>query len=248
MVISLVNQKGGTGKTTSTVNLGSALASLNQKVLLIDLDPQGSLSFSLGIHQPKRTISHLLIQKTSLSEVILPREDMAVIPADLTLADIELSMARIRKREYTLKNILSQITGYDYILLDCPPSLSLLTVNALNACEQVIIPMQMEVLSLKGLENILQTLATINKSLNSSLQVMGVLPVMVDARKNLNGEIKEYIEQNFDVRIFESCIRTNVKASEAPSFGKSVVTYAPYSNSAKDYISLAKEVIDLNYN
>lgn len=248
MVISLVNQKGGTGKTTSAVNLGSALASLHQRVLLLDLDPQGSLTYSLGIHQPKYSVSQLLMNKASLSEAIISRENMAIVPADLTLADLELSLARVQKREYKLKHLLAELPGYNYILIDCPPSLSLLTINALNASEQVIIPMQMEVLSLKGLENILSTLDKTNKAFNHNLKVMGVLPVMVDSRKNLNDEIKEYIGQNFEVNIFTSSIRTNVKASEAPSFGRSVISYAPHSNSAKDYVSLAKEIIELNQN
>jgi chromosome partitioning protein len=246
MVISLVNQKGGTGKTTSAVNLGSALALMGHKVLLLDLDPQGSLSFSLGIHKPACSVIDVFLKKTLLPASVVCKENMDVVPADLTLADLELGLARSAKREYKLKNILDGVQGYDYILIDCPPSLSLLTVNALNASERVIIPMQMEVLSLKGLENILLTLDRTKKAFNLDMKVLRVLPVMVDIRKNLNDEVKQYIRQNFDIPIFTSCIRTNVKASEAPSFGKSVVSYAPRSNSAQDYISLANEIIHLN--
>jgi chromosome partitioning protein len=188
------------------------------------------------------------MQKASLVETIVIKENMAVIPADLSLADLELSLTRAKQREYRLKQLLADTHDYDYLLIDCPPSLSLLTINALNASEQVIIPMQMEVLSLKGLENILQTLHKTNIAFNNDLKVLGVLPVMTDSRKNLNTEIREYISQNFEVNIFNTCVRTNVKASEAPSFGKSVINYAPHSNSAKDYISLAKEIIHLNQN
>lgn len=249
MVISLVNQKGGTGKTTSAINLGSALAGMHHKVLLIDFDPQASLSFSLGIHQPALSVSHCLIKKIILPEAIFYRENMAVLPADLTLADLELSLARAQNRGYTLQNLLQEeAPKYDYVLIDCPPSLSLLTLNALNASEKVIIPMQMEVLSLKGLENILHTLERIRIAFSTTISVLGVLPVMADCRKNLYEEVMAYIRHHFDVNIFANSIRTNVKASEAPSFGKSVISYAPRSNSAQDYLSLANEIIHLHYN
>lgn len=248
MVIALVNQKGGTGKTSSAVNLGSALTSLQKKILLVDLDPQGSLTFSLGIHNTSHSLTSLFLKEASIEEVIVRRENMDIIPADIRLADIEISLSQAEERSFFLRNILGNLPGYDHILIDCPPSLSLLTLNALTAAGQVIIPLQMEVLSMKGLHQILQTIEKVNVAFQHRLQVLGVLPVMVDSRKNLNEEVLNYIKQHYPVTIFQTHIRTNVKASEAPSFGKSVVAYAPQSNSARDYITLASEIVNLHHN
>jgi chromosome partitioning protein len=248
MVIALVNQKGGTGKTTSAVNLGSAFASLRKRILLIDLDPQGSLTFSLGIHNTSRSVASLFLKEALAGEVIVRTENMEVIPADLRLADIEMSLSALEERAFFLKNIIRSLPSYDHILIDCPPSLSLLTINALTAAEQVIIPLQMEVLSMKGLQQILQTIEKVNAAFDHHLQILGVLPVMVDSRKNLNGEVLAYIKEHYAVNLFQTHIRTNVKASEAPSFGKSVIAYAPQSNSARDYMALASEIVNLHHN
>ena len=248
MVIALVNQKGGTGKTSSAVNLGSAFASLHKKILLVDLDPQGSLTFSLGIHDTRQSLSSLFLNEASMEEVMVNRENMDVLPADIRLADIEISLSQLEERAFFLKTILSNVPPYDHILIDCPPSLSLLTINALNAASQVIIPLQMEVLSIKGLQQILQTVEKVNLAFGHRLQILGVLPVMVDSRKNLNGEVLHYIRQQYPVNLFQTHIRTNVKASEAPSFGKSVIAYAPQSNSARDYMALASEIANLHHN
>ncbi|QHT67718.1 ParA family protein [Rhodocytophaga rosea] len=248
MVIALVNQKGGTGKTSSAVNLGSALASLHKKILVVDLDPQGSLTFSLGIHNTSQSLASLFLNEASAEEVMVSREEMDVIPADIRLADIEISLSQSAERAFFLRNILSNLPHYDHILIDCPPSLSLLTINALTAANQVIIPLQMEVLSIKGLHQILQTVEKVNLAFQHQLQILGVLPVMIDSRKNLNGEVLSYIKQHYPVNLFQTHIRTNVKASEAPSFGKSVIAYAPQSNSARDYMALASEIVNLHHN
>ncbi len=243
MIISIVNHKGGTGKSTTTANLGSALANEGFNVLLVDLDAQGNLSYSLGITELNRSISHLFLEECLLKEAIYQYENLSVIPANHSLANVEISIANALERFNHLKDILAAAVGYDYVLIDCPPSLSLLNANALNASQGVIIPMQMEVLSVKGLEMILETISTIKASINPDLEILGVLPVMADVRKNLYKEISEYVHENFSVPIFKNVIRSSVKAAEAPSFGKSVVHYAPASTAAKDYCLFAKELI-----
>jgi chromosome partitioning protein len=244
-IIAVVNQKGGTGKTTTSVNLSSALSSKGKSVMIIDLDPQGNLSYSLGLTQFENTIAEVLLGELALSDIMLSAEGMKIAPSNIDLADVELTIAQAKSREQILSNILSGIKGYDYIIIDCPPSLSLLTINALNAANKVIIPMQMEVLSLQGLDQIIATIEKINQAFKKEIEILGILPVMVDSRKKLSTEIHHYISQNYIHHIFQSQIKTNVRASEAPSFGQSVIKYAPSSRSSKDYLSLADEVINL---
>lgn len=245
MIIAVVNQKGGTGKTTTTVNLGKALALKKKKVILLDMDPQGSMGYSLGIIQPERTIADVFAGDATIEETIIKKEGMDVIPSDVSLADIELSLAEVKERNSVLKSILEDVSGYDFVLIDCPPSLSLLTVNALCAAEKVLVPMQMEVLSLQGLDLISQTIEKISKVYNPELRILGIVPVMVDKRRKLTSEINDHIRDNYDFFIFKTQIRANVRASEAPSFGESVINYAPKSNSAVDYVSLAKEFLSI---
>ena len=245
MILSIVNHKGGTGKTTTTINLGSALASTGLNVLLIDFDAQANLTYSLGIRDDRPGIGEVLMGQADVKGVIKEREGLHVLPASTSLADVEISMAKADNRPTYLKAVLDELPNYDVVLIDCPPSISLLTVNALYASDFVIIPLQMEVLSVRGLDLILDTISAIQATVNPALQVLGVLPVMVDSRKNLNNEITEYIEANYQVRIFAQHIRTNVKASEAPSFGKSVVQYAPSSASAQDYKALTEEFLEI---
>ncbi len=241
MIIGVINQKGGTGKTTTTINLGAALAEQKKSVLLVDLDPQGSLSYSLGVMDFKLSLADVFEGQANLTDILQESENLSVAPCDIGLADTELSLSEARDREFFLKNMLSEVEHqFDYILIDCPPSLSLLTVNALTASQLVIIPMQMEVLSLQGLDLVSDTIERIQSTVNSNLLVAGILPVMVDKRRKLTLEIHDHIHENFEFRIFDTMIRSNVKASEAPSFGQSVVKYAPKSNSAKDYKSFAK--------
>ncbi|MEO9484753.1 MAG: ParA family protein [Ekhidna sp.] len=245
-IISIVNQKGGTGKTTTSLNLGSALAKQGKRILLIDMDSQGNLGYSLGLEEGP-TISDVFEGKKDIEEVIQRREDMDIVPSDIRLVDIELSLIDLPDRHDTLNAQISGIAKrYDYTLIDCPPSLSILAVNSLYASEKVVIPMLMEVLSLQGLDQIIQTIDKINKTYKKKLEITGILPVMVDKRRKLSEEVKDYINENYDVRIFDSFIRNNVKASEAPSFGQSVVSYSPQSNSAKDYIAFADEIVKLN--
>lgn len=242
-IIAIVNQKGGTGKTTTTVNLGCALAKKGKKVLLVDLDAQGNLSYSLGILEIEKSIGQVILGEVDFQDILISREGLDVAPAEIDLADVEINIAGELARESILKKILAKAKGYDYILIDCPPSLSLLTINALNAATRVIVPLQMEVLSLQGLDQIISTINQIKEVLNEELQIMGLLPVMVDSRRKLSREIFEHIEENYSFKIFNSRIRTNVRASEAPSFGESLISYAPTSNGAKDYMAFADEIL-----
>lgn len=249
MIITIINQKGGTGKTTTTINLGKALRLRKKKVLLIDLDPQGNLSYSLNIPEEEKGIAEIIAQNMKIKELIIKREGMDVIASNLSLADIELTLQGLKNRAFILKNILNEVKDlYDYILIDCPPSLSLLTINALTATNKVIVPILLDVLSLQGLRQILRTIHKIKVAFNQQLELMGVLAVNVDDRKRLSREIMQFIDNNYKVYVFNNYIRTNVKAAEAPSFGISVIEYAPNSNSAKDYCNLANEILMINKN
>jgi len=243
--ISIVNQKGGTGKTTTTINLSTALASLRKKVLVIDMDSQGNLGYSFGLDSSK-SISDFIEGNAEFSEVVQEKEGVEVIPSDMRLVDIELSIADLENRHSVLiEKITPIVSQFDYVLFDCPPSLSVLSINALFASDFVIIPMLMEVLSLQGLDQIINTISKLNNAYSKDLKILGILPVMVDKRRRLSDEVKEHIKENYEVNIFDSFIRNNVKASEAPSFGSSVISYAPTSNSAKDYLSFAKEIVTI---
>ncbi|NQZ79228.1 MAG: ParA family protein [Ekhidna sp.] len=246
MILSIVNQKGGTGKTTTTINLASALSQLGKKVLVVDMDSQGNLGYCVGLDEGN-TISDVLEGKIEIIDTIQSREGIDIVPSDMRLVDIELSLIEEKERHAFLKNALNEISSkYDFTLIDCPPSLSILAVNALYASDRVIIPMMLEVLSLQGLDQITQTIQKINESYNKVIEIEGILPVMVDKRRKLTEEVKDYIGENYDITIFNSMIRNNVKASEAPSFGQSVISYAPNSNSAKDYMAFANELLSRN--
>jgi chromosome partitioning protein len=242
-IVSVINQKGGTGKTTTTINLGSALSKLGKKILLVDLDPQANLSYSLGLEEPAGTIADVFSGNKNLREILTARDGLTVVPGSNDLVDIEISLVTQSQRESFLKSILADAKGFDYILIDCPPSLSLLTVNALAASDEVLIPLQMEVLTLQGLSQILATVEQIRSAFNPRLKVKGIVVVMYDKRRKLSAEIQEYLQQHVDERVFASRIRLNVKLAEAPSFGQSVLDYDGSSNGAKDYLALAEEFL-----
>ncbi|WP_187262431.1 ParA family protein [Pontibacter beigongshangensis] len=242
-VVAVINQKGGTGKTTTTINLGSALSKLGKKVLLIDLDPQSNLSYSLAVTNPDGTLADVLLGGKNINDILVETGGMWVAPGSNDLVDVEISLVTQPEREKFLKRVLAEVKGYDYILIDCPPSLSVLTLNALTAAQQVLIPLQMEVLTLQGLDQILNTIEKVKKAFNPKLKIKGIVVVMFDIRRKLSQEVLEYLQENVKERIFESHIRLNVKLAEAPSFGRSVLDYDASSNGAKDYKALAAEIV-----
>ncbi|MFT2010887.1 ParA family protein [Pontibacter sp. 13R65] len=242
-VVAVINQKGGTGKTTTTINLGSALSKLGKKVLLIDLDPQSNLSYSLAVTNPDGTLADVLLGNRNISDILVETGGMWMAPGSNDLVDVEISLVTQPEREKFLKNVLTDAKGFDYVLIDCPPSLSVLTLNALTAANEVLIPLQMEVLTLQGLDQILNTITKVKKAFNPKLKVKGIVVVMFDSRRKLSQEVLEYLQENVKERIFESQIRLNVKLAEAPSFGKSVLDYDASSNGAKDYKALAAELV-----
>jgi chromosome partitioning protein len=243
-IVSVVNQKGGTGKTTTTMNLGCALHHLGKRVLLVDLDPQGNLSYSLGITDAEKTMVDVITGQCKATEALVQREGIDIIPGSPDMADIEVSLAQQEQREKFLKKSLSGLAShYDYILIDSPPSLSLLTINALNAAQSVLVPMQLEVLTLQGLNQILSTVDAVKKTMNTKLKVKGILLVMYDKRRKLSQELQSFLEENVKNRVYDTVIRLNVKLAEAPSFGQSVITYDPSSNGAKDYMAFASEFL-----
>ena len=241
--VAVINQKGGTGKTTTTINLGSALSKLGKRVLLLDLDPQANLSYSLAVTEPKVTLADAFLGNTSLQDVLVEKDGLWIAPGSNELVDIEISLVSQPNREKFLQSMLKDLTDFDYILIDCPPSLSVLTINALTASDEVLVPLQMEVLTLQGLDQILNTVEKIKKAFNSKLKIKGIVVVMFDVRRKLSQEVLEYLQQNVKEHIFKQSIRLNVKLAEAPSFGRSIMEYDASSNGAKDYMALAEEFI-----
>lgn len=246
MIISIVNNKGGTGKTTTTVNIGKALSLLNKKVLLIDLDPQANLSYSFGISTEGCVLGEVLLEAKVVEPDIFCVGDVDIIPSTNELIDYEYEFIK-RGYPFTLfKDTVATIKDkYDFILVDCPPSVSYLTVNALIGSDAVLIPMQMDVLSLQGLNQILNSIEKIKLQYNPNLYVLGVLAVLVDERRQLTNEILQIVNNDYGINVFNNYIRQNVKAAEAPSFGLSVIEYAPHSNSAQDYLNVTNEMMKI---
>jgi chromosome partitioning protein len=247
MIISIVNHKGGTGKTTTTINLGKALSLRKKTVLLIDLDSQANLSYSLGINVGEKNIGEILFKQCTLKESLIVREGMDVIPASNNLYQYEEAIIKNNYGYNLLKDAL-QNANYDFILIDCPPSQSQLNINALCASDKVLVPMLMDVLSLQGLNQILNTIKEVKEDLNPKLEILGVLGVLVDERRQLTRDILEHVQKNYPVAVFNNYVRANVKAAEAPSHGLSVLEYAPTSNSAIDYITIANELLKIMKN
>ncbi|MBS4054969.1 MAG: ParA family protein [Thermaerobacter sp.] len=247
-VIAIVNQKGGVGKTTTAVNLGAGLAELGQRVLVVDIDPQGNATSGLGINRRriKKCIYNVLIEGLSLDAVIIPTAiaGLEIVPATIQLAGAEVELVLAMQREIKLREALSPLLGgYDFILIDCPPSLGLLTLNSLTAATGVLIPVQCEYYALEGLTQLMNTVALVQRHLNPSLVVTGAVLTMFDSRTNLASQVADEVKAFFKERVFEAIIPRNVRLSEAPSHGQPIMTYDPRSRGAEVYMDLAREVL-----
>ena len=250
-VIAVSNQKGGVGKTTTSVNLSASLAALEKKVLLIDFDPQANTSSSIGIDVTvnTKTIYDLLENNCEINECIYNTKlrFLDVIPAHIDLVGIEIEFINSSDREYLLRNVIDKIKEkYDFIIIDCPPSLGLLTINALSAANSIIVPIQCEYLALEGLGKLLNTIKSIQKLHNSDLSIEGLLLTMYDTRLNLSNQVKKEVKLHFNEMVFKTVIHRNVKLGEATSFGKSIIDYDVSSKGADNYLNLAKELISNN--
>ncbi|NJO03847.1 MAG: ParA family protein [Bacteroidia bacterium] len=236
-------KKGGTGKTTTTVNLGAALSKLGKKVLLIDLDSQASLSYYFGLKDFQYSVADMLWDQVPLTRTIQIVEDLSVIPANLDLTDVEVSLYKLPDRLHRLETALASVSDFDYVLLDCPPALSNITANALIAARRVIIPVQLEVLSLHGLTLMLQTIGKIAAYVQAPIDVLGLLFNNVSQHFDVYREIRDLIHQNFEVRIFNTQINHCEKIIESPSFAQSVICYSPDARGAKSFLNLARELV-----
>lgn len=252
-IIAILNQKGGSGKTTTTINLGACLALLGKKVLLLDLDPQSNTTIHLGIkpHEVRYSLYEVMMDEKALSEIIQPTGlgNLFIAPANINLSGAEIELAGTVGREMVLKDAVDRmrarsgrVPSFDYILIDCPPSLGLLTVNALTLANEIIIPVQTEFFALEGMGKLFNTVEIVRKRLNRNLKVTGILPTMFDSRTNLSREVRDKIEDYFGDKVYKTFIRKNVKLGEATSHGKPIVLYDPRSSGAEDYVALSKEV------
>ncbi|AME08938.1 sporulation initiation inhibitor protein Soj [Gemella bergeri ATCC 700627] len=248
-IIAICNQKGGVGKTTSSINTAASLAYLKKKVLLIDTDPQANATSGIGIdkNDVKSSIYNILVDEVDINEVILKTdyENLDIVPSSIALAGAEVELVSAISREQRMKNAIADIKDqYDYIIIDCPPSLGLITLNSLTAADGVIIPVQTEYYALEGLSQLMNTFNIVRKHLNSHLDIFGVLLTMTDSRTNISNQVGEQVREHFKGKVFETVISRTVRLSEAPSFGEPIIEYAKNSNGAKQYIALAKEVIE----
>lgn len=248
-VISVANQKGGVGKTTTTVNLGACLASLGKRVLLVDMDAQGNATSGVGIRKPDVTqdIYDVLVNELPIAEATLvtEHENLSIVPATLQLAGAEIELTSMMARESRLKGSLAEVNDqYDYILIDCPPSLGHLTINSFTASDSILIPVQCEYYALEGLSQLLNTVRLVQKHFNPELEIEGVLLTMYDARTNLGNEVVEEVRKYFREKVYETIIPRNIRLSEAPSHGMPIIDYDPRSRGAEVYQALAKEVVN----
>lgn len=247
-VIAITNQKGGVGKTTTSVNLSACIAKLGKKVLLIDMDPQGNASSGLGIDKDnlELCIYDVLINGMTMNDVIVPTalKKLKIAPASIDLAGAGVELVNLPKREHILKKALKEVKDdYDFIFIDCPPSLDLLTLNALTAADGVLIPIQSEFYALEGVSQLINTVNLVKKSLNEKIEVEGVLLTMFDGRTNLSIQVADEVKKFFTTKVYKTIIPRNVRLSEAPSYGEPIIIYDPKSKGAEVYMKLAKEVI-----
>jgi len=249
-IICIANQKGGVGKTTTAINLGASLAAAEQNVLIVDIDPQGNATSGFGIDKDSldKTIYHVIIDQANLAEIIKETElpYLKIAPSNPDLFGAEIELVHAKEREYRLKRALESVVDqYQFIFIDCPPSLGLLTINSLTAAHSILVPIQCEYYAMEGLGQLLTTIKLIRRSLNPDLQIEGFLLTMFDTRVNLSHQVENEIKNHFGAKVFKTIIPRNVRLSESPSYGKPVLLYDVNSSGAKSYLDLATEF--LNY-
>ena len=250
-IIAIANQKGGVGKTTTTVNLSACLAQAGKKVLTVDSDPQGNTTTGLGVdkHQLGNSLYHLFLGECLIEDVLIPAgiENLFLLPSNIDLAGSEIELISHPQREYILKDILQKCHhNYDYVLIDCPPSLNLLTINALSAADSILIPIQCEYYALEGLMQLVYTINLVRDKLNPTLDIEGVVFTMYDARTNLSLQVVEEVKTHLDKKAYRCIVPRNVRLSEAPSHGLPITLYDARSKGAEAYIELAEEVMNLD--
>lgn len=247
-IISIINQKGGVGKSTTAVNLAAALGELSKKVLIVDFDPQGNSTSGLGIEKEEleQCVYDALLNDVPAENLLIQANcnNVTVIPATIQLAGAEIELVSAMARETRLKELLEPVQeNYDFVFIDCPPSLGLLTINALTAADSVLIPIQCEYYALEGVTKLLESMRMVKSKINKGLEVFGVLLTMYDSRTSLANQVVDEVKQYFGDKVFNTLIPRTVKISEAPSFGMSVIQYAPQNKGAQSYMELAEEVI-----
>lgn len=250
-VIAIANQKGGVGKTTTSINLSACIAAKGKKVLVIDIDPQGNTTSGYGIekNELENTIYELILGDCSIQDCIIKEviPNVSILPSNVNLAAAEIELIGVEKKEYILKNEVDYIRKtYDFIIIDCPPSLSLLTVNAMTTADSVIVPIQCEYYALEGLSQLIHTVNLVKERLNPNLEMEGVVFTMYDSRTNLSAQVVENVKSHLTQRIYNTLIPRNIRLAEAPSFGKPIHLYDPKSAGAESYMNLADEVIGNN--
>ena len=248
-VIAIANQKGGVGKTTTSVNLSACLAKMGKKVLLIDIDPQGNATSGLGINvrEINKSVYDVLINQENITDVILETEykNLFVCPSSAALSGAEVELVSVMGREYQLKTAIEEIRDdYDFIFMDCPPSLGLVTLNAFTACDSVLVPIQCEYYALEGLSSLTGTIKRVKCVLNKGIKIEGVLLTMFDARTNLAIQVVDEVKKFFPEKVYKTIIPRNVRLSEAPGFGQPITVYDPASKGAESYLDLAEEILE----